>query len=125
MDVKMQILKRHNLNHPLSLSSPPSTHTQTHTPPPKRRSDVFRSKIDLRVAPNDDINAIIKKFENHPSIQKIKENGNWYHIFPFFGNLDVLKEIDVLDCSTSKEENDIHKNVNILKSVEIKRVFKF
>ena len=31
----MQILKRHKLN----------------PPAPKRRSDVFRSKIDLRVAP--------------------------------------------------------------------------
>ena len=109
---------------PLSLLPPFHTHANTHTTS-KTSQWRLRSKIDLRVAPNDDINAIIKKFENHPSIQKIKENGNWYHIFPFFGNLDVLKEIDVLDCSTSQEENDIHKNVNILKSVEIKRVFKF
>ena len=35
IDVRIQILKPHKLN----------------PPPPKRRSDVFRSKIDLRVAP--------------------------------------------------------------------------
>ena len=35
IDVRIQILKRHKLN----------------TPPQKRHSDVFRYKIDLRVAP--------------------------------------------------------------------------
>ena len=67
---------------PLSLLPPFHTHANTHTTS-KTSQWRLRSKIDLRVAPNDNINAIIKKFENHPSIQKIKENGNWYHIFPF------------------------------------------
>ena len=38
-DVRIQLLKGHKL-----------TPTPTHSPP-KRRSDVFRSKIDLQVAP--------------------------------------------------------------------------
>ena len=40
LKVYIQILKRHKLN----------------SPPPKRRSDVFHSKIDLRVAPDFDFN---------------------------------------------------------------------
>ena len=36
INVRIQISKRHNL-----------------TPPSKRRSDVFRSKIDLRVVPKE------------------------------------------------------------------------
>ena len=46
IDARIQILKRHKVI----------------PPPPKRRSDVFRSKIDLRLAPNEFINTYLRPY---------------------------------------------------------------
>ena len=58
------------------------------------------------ISSNDEINAIIKKLENHPSIRKMKESSKSDHIFSFSFDekSDFLKEIDVLDCSKAHQE---------------------
>ena len=48
---------------------------------------------------NESVNDIIKKFQNHPSIIKIKENGQGYFSFSAVEVKDVDREIDSLDAS--------------------------
>ena len=99
---------------------------------------------------NESVNDIIRKFQNHPSIIKIKENDRWHFSFPAFEAEDVDTEIDSLDASKAIQQNDILVKIikanrdifyefimhnfnegiptarfpNILKSAEVKRVFK-
>ena len=58
------------------------------------------------ISSNDEINAIIRKLENHPSIWKMKEGSKSDHIFSFSFDekSDFLKESDVLDCSKAHQE---------------------
>ena len=48
---------------------------------------------------NESVNDIIKKFQNHQSIIKIKENGQGYFSFSAVEVEDVDREIDSLDAS--------------------------
>ena len=48
---------------------------------------------------NESVNDIIKKFQNHPSIIKIKENDQGYFSFSAVEVKDDDREIDSLDAS--------------------------
>ena len=48
---------------------------------------------------NKSVNDIIKKFQNHPSIIKIKENRQGHFSFSAVEVEDVDREIDSLDAS--------------------------
>ena len=64
---------------------------------------------------DEDIENVIGKFKNHPSILKIREHYNSSNSFSFtqVNVNDVKKEIDALDASKAHQENDIP--VKILK----------
>ena len=48
---------------------------------------------------NESVNYIITKFQNHPSIMKIKENHHGHFSFSAVVAEDVDREIDSLDAS--------------------------
>ena len=99
---------------------------------------------------NELVNDIIRKFQNHPSIIKIKENHQGHFSFSAIDAEDVDGEIDSLDASKAIQQNDIPvkiikanrdifsqfimHNINegistarfpdILKNAEVKPVFK-
>ena len=99
---------------------------------------------------NELVNDIIRKFQNHPSIIKIKENHHGHFSFSAVEVEDVDREIDSLDASKAIQQNDIPvkiikanrdifsqfimHNINegistarfpdILKNAEVKPVFK-
>ena len=56
---------------------------------------------------NDSVNDIIRKFQNHPSIIKIKENHQGHFSFSAVEVEDVDREIDSLDASKAIQQNDI------------------
>ena len=56
---------------------------------------------------NGSANDIIRKFQNHPSIIKIKENHQRHFSFSAVGVEDVKREIDSLDASKTIQQNDI------------------
>ena len=56
---------------------------------------------------NESVNAIIIKFQNHPSIIKIKENHQGRFSFSAVEAEDVDREIDSLDVSKAIQQNDI------------------
>ena len=56
---------------------------------------------------NGSANDIIRKFQNHPSIIKIKENHHRHFSFSAVGVEDVKREIDSLDASKTIQQNDI------------------
>ena len=98
---------------------------------------------------NESVNDI-RKFQNHPSIIKIKENHRGHFSFSAVEVEDVDREIDSLDASKAIPQNDIPKKIikascdifsefiihsfnegvstarfpDILKSAEVKPVFK-
>ena len=99
---------------------------------------------------NESVNDIIMKFQNHPSIIKIKENHQRHFSFSAVEVEDVDREIDSLDASQAIQQNDIPVKIikanrdifyefimhnfnegissarfpDILKSAEVKWVFK-
>ena len=99
---------------------------------------------------NESVNDIIRKFQNHSSIIKIKENHHGHLSFSAVEVEDVDREIDSLDASKAIQQNDIPvkiikanrdifsqfimHNINegistarfpdILKNAEVKPVFK-
>ena len=56
---------------------------------------------------NESVNDIIMKFQNHPSIIKIKENHQRHFSFSAVEVEDVDREIDSLDASQAIQQNDI------------------
>ena len=56
---------------------------------------------------NESVNDIIRKFQNHPSIIKIKENHQGHFSFSAVEVEDVDREIDSLDASKAIQQNDI------------------
>ena len=56
---------------------------------------------------NESVNDIIMKFQNHPSIIKIKENHQRHFSFSADEVEDVDREIDSLDASQAIQQNDI------------------
>ena len=56
---------------------------------------------------NESVNDIIRKFQNHPSIIKIKENHQGHFSFSAVDAEDVDGEIDSLDASKAIQQNDI------------------
>ena len=56
---------------------------------------------------NEFVNDIIRKFQNHPSIIKIKENHQGHFSFSAVDAEDVDGEIDSLDASKAIQQNDI------------------
>ena len=56
---------------------------------------------------NESVNDIIRKFQNHPSIIKIKENYQGHFSFSAVEVEDVDREIDSLDASKAIQQNDI------------------
>ena len=56
---------------------------------------------------NESVNDIIRKFQNHPSIIKIKENHHGHFSFSAVEVEDVDREIDSLDASKAIQQNDI------------------
>ena len=56
---------------------------------------------------NESVNGIIRKFQNHPSIIKIKENHQGHFSFSTVEVEDVDKEIDSLDAYKAIQQNDI------------------
>ena len=56
---------------------------------------------------NELVNDIIRKFQNHPSIIKIKENHHGHFSFSAVEVEDVDREIDSLDASKAIQQNDI------------------
>ena len=99
---------------------------------------------------NESVNYIITKFQNHPSIIKIKENHHGHFSFSAVVVEDVDREIDSLDASKAIQQNDIPLKIikanrdifpefimhrynkgistakfpDILKSTEVKPIFK-
>ena len=99
---------------------------------------------------NESVNDIIRKFQNHPSIIKIKENYQGHFSFSAVEVEDVDREIDSLDASKAIQQNDIpvkiikanrdifsefimynfnegiftSRSPDILKSAEVKPIFK-
>ena len=55
---------------------------------------------------NESVSDIIRKFQNHPSIIKIKENHQGHFSFSAV-DADVDGEIDSLDASKAIQQNDI------------------
>ena len=56
---------------------------------------------------NESVNDIIRKFQNHSSIIKIKENHHGHFSFSAVEVEDVDREIDSLDASKAIQQNDI------------------
>ena len=56
---------------------------------------------------NKSVNDIIRKFQNDPSIIKIKENHHGHFSFSAVGVEDVEREIDSLDASKAIQQNDL------------------
>ena len=58
---------------------------------------------------HENIQSLVDKFKNHPSILKIKQYYSSDNKFSFFPVIivDVQKEIDDLDSSKAHQENDI------------------
>ena len=56
---------------------------------------------------NESVNDIIRKFQNHPSIIKIKENHQGHFSFSAVEVEDVDREIDALDASAAIQQNHI------------------
>ena len=56
---------------------------------------------------NESVNDIIRKFQNHPSIVKIKEIHHGHFSFSAVEVEDVDREIDSLDASKAIQQNDI------------------
>ena len=56
---------------------------------------------------NESVNDIIRKFQSHPSIIKIKENRQGHFSFSAVEVEDVDREIDSLDVSKGIQQNDI------------------
>ena len=54
---------------------------------------------------NESVNDIIRKFKNHPSIIKIKENHLGHFSFTAVDAEDVDGEIDSLDASKAIQQN--------------------
>ena len=65
-------------------------------------------------ASNESVNDIIKKFQNYPSIIKIKENHQVHFSFSAIEVEDVDREIDSLDASKAIQQNVI--TVKIIKA---------
>ena len=66
---------------------------------------------------NESVNDIIRKFQHHPSIIKIKENHQGHFSFSAVEVDDVHREIDSLDASKAIHQNDIP--VKIIKATMI------
>ena len=58
-------------------------------------------------ASNESVNDIIRKFQNHPSITKIKGNHQEHFNFSAVEEEDDDKEIDALDASKAIQQNEI------------------
>ena len=56
---------------------------------------------------NESVNDIISKFQNHPSVIKIKENHQGHFSFSGVEIEDVDMEIDSIDASKAIQQNDI------------------
>ena len=56
---------------------------------------------------NESVNHVIMKFQNHPSIIKIKEKHQQHFSFSAVEAEDVDREIDSLDASKAIQQNDL------------------